>query len=162
MLTGSFNDVNDLAAEDSDVSALVAALKKVLQKHGAWWVTRIVAFVLGPYKSARFKEVLKIKEYSNPRFSSVPANLAGEEVELNPHISLQHRCLWQRDGKPVYLTAEPYDVNKEWLKALIAHCDAYDIDFQIDGESCYYPGKTIRILFKRGHMSQSDAFPGGE
>lgn len=162
MSKADLGDIRDLAAKDSDVSALIAALKNVLHKHGAWWVTRIVAFVLGPHKLAKFKEALKVKEYSGARFSSIPANLVGKEVELDPHIHIDHRSLWQRDGKPLYLMAEPYDVNKEWLKALIAHCDAYDIDFQIDGESSYYPGRTIRILFKKGHVNQSDAFPGDE
>jgi hypothetical protein len=48
-------------------------------------------------------------------------------------------------------------VTKKQLKSLIDHCDAYGIDFQIDAESCYYPGHAIRILFKKGHLSPYDA-----
>ncbi len=62
-------------------------------------------------------------------------------------MGLDHSVLWQQRGKLLYLTSEPYYVTKEQLRHLIAHCDAYGIDFQIDAESCYYPGHAIRILF---------------
>lgn len=71
---------------------------------------------------------------------------------------LEHRDLWlDKEGKPYMLTTQPYFVSKDMLRDLIAHCDEHGIDFQIDAESFYFPGHTIRILFKKDHVSHYDA-----
>lgn len=71
---------------------------------------------------------------------------------------LEHYDLWlKEDGTPHFLTTQPYYVSKDMLRDLITHCDKYGIDFQIDAESFYFPGHTIRILFKKGEISPYDA-----
>jgi hypothetical protein len=120
---------------------------------------RIVASILAPYKRQRFEQQLKVKE-SRAMVAELPSDLTGKDESLTQggrEMGLDHTILWQRDGKRTYLTSEPYYVSKEQLKELIAHCDAYGIDFQVDAESCYYPGHTVRFLFKKGKISQYDA-----
>jgi hypothetical protein len=103
--------------------------------------------------------MLSVKESRTAKYSRYPSALAGEDTsgERQPDMGLDHSVLWQQQGKLLYLTSEPYYVMKEQLRHLIALCDAHGIDFQIDAESCYYPGHAIRILFKEGHVSQYDA-----
>ena len=55
------------------------------------------------------------------------------------------------------ITSEPHSISKEHLKALIEHCDEYDIDLQIDAQSLSYSGNVIRILFKKGQVRLQDA-----
>lgn len=158
MSIADLSDIQQLATKDRDVKALLTALKTVLSKHGAFVTMRAVASVLAPYKRQRFEQMLEVKE-SRADIMGLPSELAGKEGNPSEtrHMGIDHPVLWQRDGKRTYLTSEPYYVNKEQLKALIAHCDEHGIDFQIDAESCYYPGHTVRILFKKGAISQYDA-----
>ncbi|MEO6892837.1 MAG: hypothetical protein ABI324_27965, partial [Ktedonobacteraceae bacterium] len=71
--------------------------------------------------------------------------------------AFDHVTFWQDRGDLRYLTAEPSSVRKDTLKRVIALCDRHDIDFQIDAESCFAPGQTIRLLFKRGTITPYDA-----
>src|SRR5258705_482563 len=142
MAEADLDDISRAATKDGDVEALIQALKKVLRKYGAFLTTRIFAFVLAPYKRNKFEEMLSVKESRTTKYSRYPSALAGEDTsgERQPDMELDHSVLWQQQGKLLYLTSEPYYVMKEQLRHLIALCDAHGIDFQIDAESCYYPG----------------------
>ena len=159
MAEADLGDISKAATRESDVDTLIHTLKKVVQKYGAFLTTRIFAFVLASYKRNRFEEMLSVKESRTAKYSGYPSALVGEDTsgERQPDMGLDHSVLWQQHGKLQYLTSEPYYVTKEQLRHLIAHCHAYGIDFQIDAESCYYPGHAIRMLFKKGYVSQYDA-----
>src|SRR5229473_1587524 len=146
MAEASLDDISRAARRDSDVETLIQALKNVVWKYGAFLTTRIFAFVLASYKRNRFEEMLSVKESRTAKYSGYPSALTGKDTsdERQPDMGLDHSVLWQQHGKLQYLTSEPYFVTKEQLKHLIAHCDSYGIDFQIDAESCYYPGHAIR------------------
>lgn len=167
MSRADLGDVWERAESDSDIRAFIRALKQVLSSHGAWITTRIFAAVLAPYKRDRFEKKLQVRESRTARFMGIPSDLAGvqdinltykqDEVFRKIHRGLDHKTLWQHSGKLRYLTSEPYHVSKDELRYLIEYCDMFGIDFQIDAESCYYPGHTIRILFKKGSITPYDA-----
>ncbi len=167
MTRASFGDTWREAEDDSDIRALIRALRNVLSKHGTLFTTRIFAMVIAPYKRERFEKGLHVKESRTTRFAGIPSDLAGvqdinltyeqEEVLGKVDRGLDHRTLWQSGGKLLYLTSEPYHVEKDEMKHLIEYCDMFGVDFQIDAESCYYPGHTIRILFKKGNVTPRDA-----
>ncbi|HLZ56083.1 MAG TPA: hypothetical protein VKR06_03980 [Ktedonosporobacter sp.] len=160
MAEAVFKDVEELAQRDRDVEELVQALRKILLKYGAFLTTRIFAGVLAPYKRRNFEDRLQVEEEHLPIFECPPSELVRQRPDVADDfdaMGLDHTILWKRDGQRLYLTSEPYFVGKEQLKALIAHCDEYGIDFQIDAESCYYPGHTIRILCKKDCIEPYDA-----
>lgn len=160
MAEADLGDIATLAKQDQDVGQLLALLKKVLTKYGAFLTMRMVAFILAPYKRKRFESQLEVKEYCGDKFLEDPASLVGKEPAIHTprgrDRGMDHAILWQRQGKLISLTSEPYYVKKEQMKALVVYCDEYGIDFQIDAESCYYPGHTIRILFKKDFVSKYD------
>ena len=41
---------------------------------------------------------------------------------------------------------EPYDLHTDDLKDLIEFCEKNNLGIRIDGESPYFPGKTIRVI----------------
>lgn len=151
-------DFGSLMMQDEDVGTLIHIIKNVLNRYGAFFTMRIVASVLAPYKRRRFEEKLEVKESRTMKFAGIPSDLTLKDIDSYDNIEgLDHTILWQQHGKLRYLTSEPYFVSKADLKSLIVHCDAHGIDFQIDAESCYYPGHTIRILFKKGIITPYDA-----
>jgi len=163
MSTADLDDIQLMAAKDRDVKVLLTALRTVLSKHGASLTMRMVAFVLAPYKRQRFEQMLGVKE-SHAMVAGLPSDLTGKEVSPNivpRHMGLDHNILWLHEGKRMYLTSEPQSISKEQLRALIAHCDEHGIDFQVDAEASYYPGRMIRILFKKGTVTQYDALQQG-
>lgn len=153
----ALSDVNDLAKKDADVQSLQVLLWKILHKYGAMLTMRIVAKVLSPYKMRKFEKAFSVHAYRGGKWRSIPSDLTGKDIEEDPDLHLDHRELWMKDGKAFCLTSEPYYINKKALKRLIEHCDMYGIDFQIDAESFYYPGHTVRILFKKDYVSRHDA-----
>ena len=160
MAKADLGDIGKLVGEDSDVASLVDMLRKVLGKYGAFRTMRIVACVLAPYKRRRFEEKLEVKESRTWKYAGFPCDLIGKEIDIDlsrKDMGLDHTVLWQQKGKLLYLTSESYYVSKKELANLIEHCNQYGIDFQIDAESCYYPGHAIRILFKKDYVSQYDA-----
>lgn len=161
MAEPDFSDIYRDAKEDSDVQMLLTSLKAVLRKHGPYRVMRMVAEVLWRYKRQKFEERLEVKESRTQVYDTIPASLAGvKDVDLDEDygrdMGMDHPILWQQQGKLKYLTWEPYYIGKEQLTRLIRHCDKYGIDFQVDAETSYYPGHSIRILFKKGTVSQYD------
>jgi len=166
MAKADFGDIWIEASQDSDIRALIRALRVALVKHGVMFTTRIFAAVIAPYKREKFEKRLQVKESRTMRFAGVPSDLAGvqanltyKQEELLREIGrgLDHKILWQRHSKLLYLTSDTYYVGKDELRHLIEYCDTCGIDFQIDAESCYYPGHTIRILFKKGNVTPRDA-----
>lgn len=41
---------------------------------------------------------------------------------------------------------EPYTLETDQLKELIAFCEEKNFDIRIDGESPHFPGKTVRVI----------------
>lgn len=129
-------------------------------------VVRAVADAIREYRRKQFMQYHKVKE-NNGRYYDVPATLSVKDPESEDFLlkspggelseSIEHCDLWLRRGKPYLMTTNPYFVSKDELKKLIEHCDKYDIDFQIDAESDYFPGQAIRILFKHGTITPGDA-----
>ncbi len=160
-MKADFGDVRILANKDVDVQTLITLLKMLLRKYGMRYTMRVVACVLAPYKRQRFEGELQVREYQGQKSSRIPSTLTGKsaaelDVDLDRQARrvLDHKILWQQKGKLMYLTAEPYDANKNELRGLIEYCDTYDIDFQIDAYSIYYPGRTICIFFKKASITQ--------
>lgn len=161
MAEPDFSNVYRQARDDSSTQTLITALKAVLCKYGPYRVMRVVAEVLWRYKRQKFEERLGVKESRTQVYGMIPASLAGvKDVDLYEdyvqEMGMDHPILWQQAGRLKYLTWEPYYISKESLKHLVAHCEKYGIDFQIDAETCYYPGHSIRILFKKGQIYQHD------
>ena len=149
-----------LGEHDIAVRELRNAITTVLMKHGAWFVMKVVASILAPYRRHLYEETYNVRESNTTSYLTIPATLKNKKVGESPCFeSLQKAALWRQKGAPGFysLTSNPYYVPKEDLRKLIAHCDEFDIDFQIDAESYYWPGHTIRILFKAGEVDRSDA-----
>lgn len=49
--------------------------------------------------------------------------------------------------KKLWFLSSNYSLNLEMLKDIIKSCEENNIDFRIDGNSSYFPGRTIRMLF---------------
>jgi hypothetical protein len=158
MPIADLSDVNDLAHKDSDVKALVEQLKRVIKTYGVSETMRIVASLLSIFRRKNFIKAHELSEAQQPfpRVPSVLANKAGEAGNSH-HVRVDHVSLWKKNNRPYFFTSEPYFMSKKDMKDLIAHCDEFDIDFQVDAESFYYPGHCIRILFKRGTLTPNDA-----
>jgi hypothetical protein len=134
-------------SEDKDVRTLLDALKTVLARHGIMETIAIVASVLAPFKRNDFERSYQLKETGTKKVK-VPAALTGKS---GPHLGyvegIEHASFWEHQGQITYLTSEPYSISKDDLKSLIEHCDEHDIDFRLDGDTIYYPGRTFRIIF---------------
>ena len=160
MATGSFEDV--LMHPSSAIQKLRRSAKQALEDEeaGIWDIVRVIAYVIAKTREKQFITAHEVKESHPYAYAKVPSVLAGKRPQEGGRalgIGLDHNSLWNKDGKPYLFTSEPYYIQKDELKSLIEHCDQHDIDFQIDAESMYYPGHTIRILFKKGEVSSYDA-----
>lgn len=146
--------------QDIAVRELRNAISVVFMKYGAWFVMKVVASILAPYRRYLYEETFRVKESKTMNYFSIPASLRNKKIEDFPALrSLQKAALWRQTGESGFfsLTSHPYYVSKEDMKKLIAHCDEYDIDFQVDAESYYWPGHTIRFLFKTDEVTKYDA-----
>jgi hypothetical protein len=64
-----------------------------------------------------------------------------------------HGMLWNRDGKPVCYTFEPYSLGNDALVGLAEFCGEHDLDVSISGSSWHFVGSTFLIeLWKKGEM----------
>jgi hypothetical protein len=62
-----------------------------------------------------------------------------------------HGKLWNRDGKPVCYTFEPYYLGTDKLKSLSAFCEEHGLDVAISGSSWHFVGWTVLVeLWKKG------------
>lgn len=111
----------------------------------------IIGAALGWSRLSEFQRDNEVKESRQYSSVEVPGVLAGKRIESYDtyEIGLDHTTLWQQGGKPKLLVTQPYQISKDQLKKLIEHCDQYGIDFSIDARSFYFPGSTIRIVFKK-------------
>lgn len=147
---------------------LFAYVRKMLNRLSMQEVIRTIAAVLWKARRAQFIKAHKVVEgaywdrdlYRHPSILNTQV-FDGEILEDDPIMDedyngecLDHSEIWEKDGKPYLMTSQPYQVSKDDLRKLIAHCDAYDIDFQIDADSFYFPGGTIRILFKKERITR--------
>ncbi len=160
MSTGDFGDI--LAHKSATIQRLRRSIKEALEDKdvGINYIVRTVAHVIAETRKKQFIAAHKVRESHPCAYAPVPSVLAGKRPQEGAHvlgIGLDHDSLWNKDGKPYLFTSEPYYIRKDELKSLITYCDQYDIDFQIDAESMYFPGHTIRILFKKGEVSSYDA-----
>lgn len=174
MARPSFEDIENCQVQE--IQSFSQQVKRMLKKHlrgltGTNLIMRIVANSTWEHRRKQFMEAHKVKPwnwlttekslYVDP--SVLNLSVWNEETDQERHNPkdraecLDHIDVWLKSGKPHLMTSQPYFVSKEDLKVLIEYCDKYDIDFQIDAESFYFPGHTIRILFKKGHVSPYDA-----
>lgn len=149
MVTPDFKDV--ATSDNPNVQSLYQTAKALTQEpDGSAWVIRAIAAALRGVRKKAFIAAHQVKE--SQIFARIPSVLAGkrpESIEMR-EWGFENTTLWVKEGKPYLLTSEPSQVSKDQLRALIAHCDEYGVDFQIDAESMDYPGKSLRILFKQG------------
>lgn len=71
------------------------------------------------------------------------------------HCAANHRCappgtdhpsLWLRHGKPVVFVSQPYDLDGDTLRELLAFCDARSLHLHLSSSrSWHYPGKTLLV-----------------
>lgn len=175
MARPGFSDINE--AKDPEIQRFSEQIKHMLKKNfrglkSVNLIMRIVANSTWEHRRNQFMKAHKVKSwnwmleeekslYVTP--SVLNPSIWNEEIEqekYNPHYPsecLDHIDVWLKDGNPYLMTSQPYFVSKDDLKILIAYCDKYGIDFQIDAESFYFPGHTIRILFKKDLVSHYDA-----
>jgi len=145
-------DLGDVRG-DKDLLALSDHIKHVLSRIGLKKVIRAIGHALKEYRLAQFVTAFNLKLKScwyDRNDDNVDALLDIRALRLD------HPRSWFQDGKSHYLTSEPYYATKDELRRLIQVCDKKGIDFQIDAESMYFPGHTIRILFKKGEMYMAD------
>jgi hypothetical protein len=67
-----------------------------------------------------------------------------------PHSD--HPYYLNRNGVPVALVSEPYNLGQDQIKNIISFCDTNGIDFHIDNEGSWFPGRTLRMVFKKSPM----------
>ncbi len=167
--------LSDIAeSKNPIIRALVATIKQALYSvnhlgiKGPNLIMRTVAYSTWEYRRKQFMKAHKVKSLSlllveDKSLRAIPSIL--DQSVWNEKIDqgrdrvgcMDHVDVWFKNKKPYLMTSQPYCVSKSDLRDLIAHCDKYDIDFQIDAESFYFPGHTIRILFKKGYVSPYDA-----
>jgi hypothetical protein len=176
MARPSFEDIEHCQVQE--IQSFSQQVKRILKKHlhgltGTNLIMRIVANSTWEHRRKQFMEAHKVRPWNwatnkeekclNVDPSILNPSVWNEETKQERHNPeyrsecLDHIDVWLKGKNPHLMTSQPYYVTKEDLKMLIAYCDKYDIDFQIDAESFYFPGHTIRILFKKGHVSPYDA-----
>lgn len=161
MATPDFLDIE--RDTDPAVVALRSAVREALSHLPVDRILRIVASVIWRKRRENFVKGHAVSEIGGMgQFVMVPGSLASQshdpaEFPHHTRMALDHRTAWRRNGKPCLVISEPYFASKDELRELIAYCDTYGIDFQVDAESMYYPGHAIRILFKKGRVAPSDA-----
>lgn len=62
-----------------------------------------------------------------------------------------HTSLWVYGKTPKAIMLEPYCLSFQDMQKLVAFCVQHDVTADVDANSSYFPGRTIRILlFRRG------------
>lgn len=51
-----------------------------------------------------------------------------------------------RERGPTYIT-QPYQLSLDTLREVVAECDRRNLDCTIDGNSSWFPGRTIRMVY---------------
>ena len=65
-----------------------------------------------------------------------------------------HTTLWTRDGKPYLISAEPYHLEDDGIRALQAVCEELGLVYGLSTRSFYYPAVTFLITL--GHEACDD------
>lgn len=60
-----------------------------------------------------------------------------------------HDGLWIRDGRPWAWTTQPYDLDHESLRGMLAFCDAHGLEMTVSGSSWHFLGRTVLVVIKR-------------
>lgn len=58
-----------------------------------------------------------------------------------------HVELWSSDEGMRYVS-HPYDLDFETLKEMVHVADEHGLEFSVSGTSWYYPGRTMRVLWR--------------
>ena len=77
------------------------------------------------------------------------ANRRQEDAPCLPP-GCDHPVLLNRNGKPWGFLCQPYDLDKETLRELVAFCDRWELGFTIRaGPAWHFPGGVIGVLIRR-------------
>jgi hypothetical protein len=73
------------------------------------------------------------------------ASRAFDVFLMKSHSSWRDHFGWLGEGENSVFVSEPYHLNSEGIKDLVADCQLFNFDFEISGTSYHYPSGTFHI-----------------
>ena len=62
---------------------------------------------------------------------------------------VDHDSMILRNGRPEKFITHPYGLDEEQLREMLAFADRFSLEINIDGFSSHFPGRTIRVVWRR-------------
>jgi hypothetical protein len=71
-----------------------------------------------------------------------------------------HVKVWRKKGAPVTLTSEPYEVDVEGMRALVAFCDAHGLSATLTAGSVHFPSHCLLVVLQHKGEGEEHHWPG--
>ncbi len=135
----------------STYKVAIDAMRQLAESEGAYAIERATAEILQPLRESLFLSTVGIREAKGHPCAK---RLAGKRCTMaNPagcdcllERASAQRTLWNSDGHPAKLVAQPYELSFAELEEIVDYCRKYDLQCSVSGgTSWHFPGRTLFV-----------------